>query len=106
MAGTEAFQRGAKPLVPSWCLTRVMVKRLAIALLVLIAVMTLILAYRWYNLVPWLEASVRAHSERGSTNCGHLTNSRYEAHPDSAAVIHCAELAHQQRHPFFVTISL
>jgi len=60
---------------------RVMAKRLTVALLLIIAAMTLFLAYRWYDRLPWLEASVRVHSERGSTNCGHLTNSGYEAHP-------------------------
>jgi hypothetical protein len=82
-----------------------MTKLLAIALLVIFAAMTLFLTYRWYNRFPWLEASVRVHAERGSTNCGHVTNSGYEAHPDSTAVIHCVEAAHQQNRPFFVTFS-
>lgn len=85
---------------------KVMAKRLAIVLLVIFALMTLFLAYRWYDRLPWLQVSVHVHSESGSTNCGHLTNSGYEAHPDYDAVIHCIEVAHQQRHPFFVTISL
>lgn len=84
---------------------RVMAKRLAIALLLIFAALTLFLAYRWYDRFPWLEASVRVHSERGSTNCGHLTNSDYEAHPDANAVINCVISAHQQRRPFFVTLS-
>jgi hypothetical protein len=82
-----------------------MAKRLIIGLLVICAGTTLFLLYRWYNQLPWLDASVRVHSERGSTNCGHLTNSGYEAHPDSAAVIRCVESAHQQHRPFFVTLS-
>jgi hypothetical protein len=85
---------------------KVMAKRLAIALLVMFAVMTLFLAHRRYDRLPWLQVSVYVHSERGSTNCGHLTNSGYNTQPDSAAVIRCADSAHQQRHPFFVTISL
>lgn len=83
-----------------------MSKRLTNALVVTFAAITLLLFYRWYDRFPWLEASVRFHSESGSTNCGHLTNSGYEAHPDSTAVIHCIESAHQQHHPFFVTLSL
>lgn len=84
---------------------RVMAKRLAIALLVIFAAMALFLAYRWYDRFPWLEASVRVHSDKGSTNCGHLTNSGYEAHPDANVVINCVISAHQQRLPFFVTLS-
>jgi len=83
-----------------------MAKCLAIALLVVLAAMTLFLAYRWYDRLPWLEASIRVHSERGSTNCGYLTNSGYEAHPVSAAVIHCVESAHQQHRPFFMTLNI
>lgn len=82
-----------------------MAKRLVMTTLVAFAAVTLFLAYRWYDRFPWLDASVRVHSEMGSMNCGHLTNSGYEAHPDSAAVIHCVEVAHQQHHPFFVTLS-
>src|SRR5215469_9430530 len=82
-----------------------MVRRLISGLLMIFAATTMFLLYRWYDRLPWLEASVRVHSERGSTNCGHLTNSGYEAHPDSAAVIRCVESAHQQHHPFFVTLS-
>ena len=81
-----------------------MAKRIVISLVVMFAVMVLFLAYRWYDRFPWLETSVSAHSERGSTNCGHLTNSGYEAHPDANAVINCVVSAHQQRHPFFVTL--
>lgn len=83
-----------------------MAKRLGIALLVIFASMALFFAYRWYDRFPWLEASVRAHSQRGSTNCGHLTNSRNEAHPNSTVVIQCVEYAHQQHSPFFVTLSV
>ena len=83
-----------------------MAKRLVIGLLVIFTATTLFLFYRWYDRLPWLDASVRVHSERGSTNCGHLTNSGYEAHPDSAGVIRCVESAHQQHHPFFVTLSI
>ena len=83
---------------------KVMGKR--IALLGIFAAMILFLAYRWYDRLPWLEASVRVHSERGSTNCGNLTNSGYEAHPDSTVVIRCVESAHQQHRPFFVTLSI
>jgi hypothetical protein len=83
-----------------------MVKRLAIALLVVLAAMTLFLAYRWYDRLPWLEASMRVHSEKGSTNCGHLTNSMVEEIPDSTAVFNCVESAHQEHRPFFVTLSV
>ena len=83
-----------------------MAKRVAIALLTIFVLMVLFLAYRWYDRFPWLEASVRAHSERGSANCGHLTNSGYEAHPDPNAVIHCIQSAHQQRRPFYATLTL
>src|SRR5215472_13307855 len=83
-----------------------MVKRIAIALVVIFVAMVVFLAYRWYDRFPWLEVSVRAHSERGSTDCGHLTNSSYEPHPDPDAVINCVVSAHQQRRPFFVTLSL
>ena len=82
-----------------------MAKRLAIALLLMFAALTLLLAYRWYDRFPWLEASIRVHSERGSTNCGHLTNSGYEAHPDANAVINCVLSAHQRRRSFVVTLS-
>jgi hypothetical protein len=83
-----------------------MAKRSIIGLLVIFAATTLFLFYRWHDRLPWLDASVRIHSESGSTNCGHLTNSGYEAHPDSAAVIRCVESAHQQHRPFFVTLSV
>ena len=83
-----------------------MAKRLIIGLLVIFAGTTQFLLYRWYNRLPWLDASVRVHSEGGSTNCGHLTNSGYEAHPDASAVIHCVMFAHSQRRPFFVTFSV
>ena len=84
---------------------QVMAKSLALALLVIIAAMTLFLAYRWYDRFPWLEASVYVHSKRGSANCGHLTNSWYGPHPDSNAVIRCVESAHELHRPFFVTLS-
>src|SRR5215470_5637863 len=73
-----------------------MAKRLVTGLLVIFAATALFLFYRWYDRLQWLDASVRVHSERDSTNCGHLTNSGYEAHPDSATVIRCVESAHQQ----------
>src|ERR1051326_1838399 len=84
---------------------RVMAKRPAVVLLLIFAAMTLFLAYRWYDRFPWLEAFVRVHAERGSRNCGHLTNSGYEPHPVANAVINCVISAHQQRRPFFVTLS-
>ncbi|HEX4785725.1 MAG TPA: hypothetical protein VH350_15390 [Candidatus Sulfotelmatobacter sp.] len=85
---------------------RVMVKRVAITLPPILAAVTLLLAYYWYDRLPWLETSLRVHSERGGANCGHLTNSGYEAHPDSTAVIHCVESAHQQHRPFVVKLSV
>ena len=85
---------------------KVMAKRLAFVLLLIFAAICLFLAYRWYDNLPWLEASISFHSERGSTNCGHLTNSGYGTHPDSASVIHCVESAHRQHRPFFVTLSI
>jgi hypothetical protein len=81
-----------------------MAKRIAIGLVVICAAVVLFLACRGYGRFPWLEVSVRAHSERGSTNCGHLTNSGY-ANPDPDTVIHCVASAHQQRRPFFVILS-
>lgn len=78
-------------------------KRLSIAISVVFGATTVFLAYDWYNRLPWLEASVRVHAERGSTNCGHLTNSG--PNPDFTAVIQCVEAAHQQHHPFFVTVT-
>src|SRR5437660_12287857 len=80
-----------------------MVKRAAIALALLFATVLILLVYRWYDRFPWLEASVRAHSERGSTNCGHLSNASDEPHLDPDAVIACVVSAHQKRRPFFVT---
>ena len=82
-----------------------MAKRILIALAAIFAAFAFFLAYRWYDRLPWLEASVRAHAGRNSTNCGHLTNSGYEPHPNPEAVIHCVVSAHKQRHPFFVTLS-
>jgi len=82
-----------------------MAKRLMIGLLIFGSTAAFLL-YRCWDRLPWLDTSVRVHSENGSTNCGHLTNSGYEAHPDSAAVIRCAESAHQQHRPFFVTLSI
>jgi hypothetical protein len=81
-----------------------MAKRVAIGLVAICAAVVLFLAFRWYDRLPWLEASVRAHSERNSTNCGHLTNTGY-ANPDPDAVIHCIMSSHQQRRPFYVTFS-
>jgi hypothetical protein len=83
-----------------------MAKRMAIAVAAIFAAFLLFLAYRWYDRLPWLEASVHIHSERGSANCGHLTNSSYEFHSDPDAVINCVVSAHQQRRPFFVRVSL
>lgn len=77
-------------------------KRLCIALLVTFGVAIIFLAHHWYNRPPWLEASVRAHSERGSTNCGQLTNSG--ANPGFTTVIQCVEAAHRRHRPFFVTV--
>jgi hypothetical protein len=79
------------------------VKRAAIALALLFAAVLGLLVYRWYDRFPWLEASVRAHSEKGSTNCGHLSNESDELHLDPDAVIACVVSAHQQHRPFFVT---
>lgn len=78
-------------------------KHLSIALSVIFGATGMFLAYHWYNRLPWLEASVRVHSERGSTNCGQLTNSG--AIPDFTAVIQCVEAAHQQHRPFFMTVT-
>lgn len=83
-----------------------MAKRLSIAVAAIFIAFALFLAHRWYDRFPWLEASVRAHAEGGSTNCGHLTNSGYEPHPNPEAVIQCVVSAHQQRRPFFVTVSI
>ena len=83
-----------------------MVKRLSIAMAAIVIAFAFFLAYRWYDRFPWLEASVRAHAKRGSTNCGHLTNSGYQPHPNPEAVIQCVVSAHQQRRPFFVTVSV
>jgi hypothetical protein len=80
-----------------------MVKRTAIALALLFAAVLALFVYRLYDRFPWLEASARAHSEKGSTDCGHLSNASDEPHLDPDAVIACVVSAHQQRRPFFVT---
>lgn len=84
-----------------------MAKRLSVTPAAIVIAVAFCLSYRWYDRFPWLEASVcAAHRERGSTNCGHLTNSGYEPHPNPEVVIRCIVSAQQQRRPFFVTVSI
>jgi hypothetical protein len=83
-----------------------MAKRIAIALIVVFAAGVLFLAYRWFDRLPWLETAVRLHSERGSTNCGLLSDSSAGPHADPEVVLTCALSAHQQRRPFFVMFSV
>src|SRR5690242_4631622 len=72
----------------------------------MLAVGVVLLAYRWYDRFPWLETAVHLHSERGSTNCGVLSDSNDGPRADPDAVIGCALSAYQQRRPFFVTFSV
>ncbi len=83
-----------------------MARRLVAVVLLIFAAILLFLLYRWYDRFPWLDAAVRIHAEGASANCGHLTNSGYEAHPDPGAVLRWVETAHQQHRPFFVTLSV
>jgi hypothetical protein len=82
------------------------VKRGVILLLVLFTGIVLFLAYRWYDRFPWLKAAVRMHSERGSADCGQLTNASDGPHLDPDVVLDCVRVARQQHRPFVVMFTV
>jgi len=70
------------------------------ATLMLLAV---VVAYRLCDAWMVIEIVTRFHSERGSTNCGHVTNSTYHGErPSAEAAIACAQSALEHHRAFNV----
>jgi hypothetical protein len=79
-----------------------MKKRIGIMLTIILVAAGLVL-YRLCDGWTIIEIAARLHSQWGSTNCGHVTNSRYHGETTRAdAAITCAETAYEHRQPFQV----
>jgi hypothetical protein len=79
-----------------------MKKRIGIMLAIILVAAGLVL-YRLCDGWTIIEIAARLHSQWGSTNCGHVTNSRYHGETTRAdAAITCAETAYEHRQPFQV----
>jgi len=81
-----------------------MTKRRAGVLISLMLVFILggLAAIRSRDRLPVIEWAARFHSERGSIECGHVTNRQRHAEPviSADAGINCAIAAHENRRPF------
>jgi hypothetical protein len=55
-----------------------------------------------FNRLPWIDIAAHFHSQRGSTDCGHVVAPDY---PAAQAAIQCALTAHEQGQPFVVIFS-
>ena len=77
-------------------------KRLAIVIAIVVLVAGIV-AYRLCDGWNVIEIAARLHSERGSTRCGHVTNSSYHGERRSPEVaITCAQNALEHHHAFSV----
>ena len=57
----------------------------------------------WYNRIPWIELAAYVHSQRGSTDCGHIVEPDYYA---AQAAIACALSANERHQPFRVVFNV
>jgi hypothetical protein len=79
-----------------------MKKRIGIMLAIIPVAAGLVL-YRLCDGWTIIEMAARLHSQWGSTNCGHVTNSQYHGETTRAdAAITCAQTAYEHRQPFKV----
>jgi len=60
-------------------------------------------AYRCYQHVPWIDVAAYVHSQRGSIDCGHISEPHIN---DAEAAIHCAISARQNGRPVAVIFSV
>jgi hypothetical protein len=60
-----------------------------------------VLAYRAYQILPWIDIAAYAHSQRSNTDCGHVSIPL-----EAQRAIDCALSAQQQHLPFTVILTV
>jgi len=73
------------------------------ALLIILLIVFGVLGYWCYQQVPWIDVAASIHSQRGSVDCGHVSEPDAKA---AQAAIDCAMSAHESGRSFAVVFSV